>query len=212
LKTKNPVVLVIYILLVGYVIFANAHNYGFSAVFAQKQGNTTSPTAISTSNKTSSGVQSQTLNISKASGSFGSLQNDQTGIPAWIIVGPWKMNVSKAALNVKNPTPTANLVTFNTTMSMVKLDGTAKHKHTISDFKLTSSSVNKKISSATFNGTATITMKEGPVKDVPISIKFLGIKPSMDSGALSIWVDPIKTQNHFGKTPIYSIVWNSQLQ
>jgi hypothetical protein len=89
---------------------------------------------------------------------------------------------------------------------MVKLDGTSKHKHTISDFKLISSSINKKNISATFNGTATITMKEGPVKDVPISIKFLNINPSIDSNVSSIWIDPTKTKNHFGNTPIYSIV------
>jgi hypothetical protein len=49
-------------------------------------------------------------------------------------------------------------------------------------------------------------MKEGPVKDVPISIKFLNINPSIDSNVSSIWIDPTKTKNHFGNTPIYSIV------
>jgi Dolichyl-phosphate-mannose-protein mannosyltransferase len=151
-----------------------------------------------------------------ATGNFGSLQNDQTGKPAWIVVGSWKMNVSEGAMNVTNPNPTPNSAAFNTTLWMVKLDGTSRHKHTISNFKLMSSSVNehtisnfklmsssvnKKNISATFNGTATITMREGPpVKDVPISIKF------GDSGAASVWVDPVKTQRHFGNTPIYSFV------
>jgi hypothetical protein len=146
-------------------------------------------------------------NISKATGNFGSLQNDLTGKPAWIVVGRWMMNVSQGgAITLKNPNPnpnpTPNSATFNATLNMVKLDGTSKHKHTISDFKLISSSINKNIS-ATFNGTATITMKEGPVKDVPISIKF------RDSGAASLWVDPVKTQKHFGNTPIYSFVWKT---
>jgi hypothetical protein len=154
-----------------------------------------------------------------ASGNFGSLQNDQTGKPAWIVVGPWMMNVSQGAMNVTNPNPNPNSAAFNTTLWMVKLDGTLRHKHTISNFKLITSSVNehtisnfklitssvnKKNISATFNGTATITMKEGPVKDVPISIKF------RDSGAASLWIDPVKTQRHFGNTPIYSFVWKTR--
>jgi hypothetical protein len=51
--------------------------------------------------------------------------------------------------------------------------------------------------STTFNGTSTVTMKEGPVKDVPISIKF------SDESSVSIWLDPTKTNNHFGSTSIY---------
>ena len=37
----------------------------------------------------------------------------------------------------------------------------------------------------------------GPVNDVPISIKL------MDDSAVSIWVDPSKTDKHFGNTAIY---------
>jgi hypothetical protein len=63
---------------------------------------------------------------------------------------------------------------------MMKLDGSAIHKHTITatitsaDFKVTG-----KTSTRTYNGTAIISMKEGPVSNVPIVIK-----------------------SHFGNTPI----------
>jgi hypothetical protein len=40
-------------------------------------------------------------------------------------------------------------------------------------------------------------MKEGPVKDVPTSIKFT------DGSAVSLWFDPSKTKSHFGNTVIY---------
>jgi hypothetical protein len=40
-------------------------------------------------------------------------------------------------------------------------------------------------------------MKEGPVKDVPTSIKFT------DESSVSIWLDPTKTNSHFGNTLIY---------
>ena len=49
----------------------------------------------------------------------------------------------------------------------------------------------------TYNGTATVSLKEGPATGVPISIKLMG------DNAVSIWIDPSKTGNHFGNTPIY---------
>jgi hypothetical protein len=40
-------------------------------------------------------------------------------------------------------------------------------------------------------------MKEGPVTNVPTSIKIL------DHNAITLWFDPAKVENHFGNTPIY---------
>jgi hypothetical protein len=51
-----------------------------------------------------------------------------------------------------------------------------------------------------YNGTATITMKEGPVNDVPLSIR------TLNDNVISIWVDPAKTMNHFGNMPIYGTI------
>jgi hypothetical protein len=79
---------------------------------------------------------------------------------------------------------------------MMKTDGTASHTHTISDFKLVGNPV-VNANTTIFNGTSTITMKDGPVSDVPISIKL------MDESAVSIWLDPTKTNKHFGNTVIY---------
>jgi hypothetical protein len=82
---------------------------------------------------------------------------------------------------------------------MVMLNGSALHKHQISNFTLTGMSMpDKKI--VVYNGTATITMKEGPVNDVPLSIR------TFDDNIISIWLDPAKTMNHFGNTPIYGTI------
>jgi hypothetical protein len=43
-------------------------------------------------------------------------------------------------------------------------------------------------------------MKEGQVNDVPLSIR------TLDDNVISIWVDPAKTMNHFGNTPIYGTI------
>jgi hypothetical protein len=96
----------------------------------------------------------------------------------------------------KNNLPAA---TFDAVFNMVMLNGSALYKHQISNFTLTSMSMPDKKTNVS-NGTATITMKEGPVNDVPISIR------TFDDNVISIWVDPAKTMNHFGNTPIYGTI------
>jgi hypothetical protein len=87
--------------------------------------------------------------------------------------------------------------TFNASFDMMKLDGSSMHKHTITatiisaDFKVAGKS-----STRTYSGTSTISMKEGPVSDVPIVVRL-----SSDDN-ISIIPDPSKTKSHFGNTPI----------
>jgi hypothetical protein len=143
------------------------------------------------------------------SGTIASLQNDKDGTPAWLVAGLWKgsltnmssataMMMSSSSANNTMTTSKNNLPTarFNAVFSMVMLNGTALHKHQVSNFTLTGMSMPSENISV-YNGTATITMKEGPVNDVPISIRIL------NNNIVSIWVDPAKTMNHFGNTPIY---------
>jgi hypothetical protein len=115
-------------------------------------------------------------------GTITSVQNDQAG--TWKLSGTWNFN----NLNSNSPT-------FTSTFSMAKLDGSAMHKHTINDFKLTGNPT-KTSTGSSYNGTATISMKEGPVSNVPIGITL------SDNGNISIMIDPKTTDNHFGNTPI----------
>jgi hypothetical protein len=118
-------------------------------------------------------------------GTTASIQNGKDGKPEWVTSGI----VDFKGLNSNSPM-------FNATFNMFMLNGSAAHKHTITDFKMTGSpSTNG--NTTTYNGTATVSLKAGPAKDVPISIKL------MCDSAVSIWVDPSKTENHFGNTPIY---------
>ena len=144
-----------------------------------------------------------------ARGTIASVQNDKDGKPAWIVSGLWRgslTNMSSAGMmssSSANNTTTSqkNLptATFNTVFEMVMLNGSALHKHQISNFTLTGMSMpNEK--TIVSNGTATITMKEGPVNDVPLSIR------TLNDNVISIWVDPAKTMNHFGNTPIYGTI------
>ena len=137
---------------------------------------------------------------SYAFGTIASLQNDENGNPIWIVSGLYK-----ASLSMNNKTQggaaTGSLpnATVDSKFNMVMTNGSAMHDHRIYDFTLTDMSMPNN-STAIFNGTATITMRQGPVHDVPLSIK------AMDNNAVSIWIDPTKIQNHFGNTPIFGTI------
>jgi len=152
-----------------------------------------------------------------AFGTIASLQNDENGNPTWIVSGVWKGSLSMdnktqgggGGNQTTSTTTTANATaattgslpnaTFNSKFNMVMTNGSAMHDHEIYDFKLTSKSIPNNTISVS-NGTATITMRQGPVPDVPVSIK------AMNNNVLSIWVDPAKVENHFGNTPIFGTI------
>ena len=121
------------------------------------------------------------------SGTIASLQNGKNGMPAWILSGGWDFK------NINSSSPD-----FNSTFHMVMLNGSAPHKHTITDFKMTGSPTKSGIAT-TYNGTATVTMKGMTMSSVPISIKLMG-------RAMGMSLDPTKTMGHFGNTPIYGFV------
>ena len=137
---------------------------------------------------------------SYAFGTIASLQNDENGNPTWIVSGLYK-----ASLSMNNKTQdgasTGSLpnATVDSKFNMVMTNGSAMHDHELYDFTLTDMSMPNN-STTVFNGTATITMRQGPVPDVPVIIR------AMENNAVSIWVDPTKIQNHFGNTPIFGTI------
>jgi hypothetical protein len=143
-----------------------------------------------------------------AGGTISSIQNDESGKPAWILSGLWKgalTNTDKSTQDFSTPTVSNNnnenlpTATFEAEFDMVMLDGSALHKHSIYNFTLADM---VKIDDKNYqaNGTATVTMKDGPVNNVPLSIK------SINNNVISIWVDPTKVNNHFGNTPIFGLI------
>ena len=143
-----------------------------------------------------------------AGGTISSIQNDESGTPAWILSGLWKgalTNMDKSSPDFSAPTVSNNnnnnlpTATFEAEFEMVMLNGSALHKHSIYNFTLADiSKVDDKNYQA--NGTATVTMKDGPVNNVPLGIK------SMNNNVISIWIDPTKVNNHFGNTPIFGLI------
>jgi hypothetical protein len=137
---------------------------------------------------------------SYAFGTIASLQNDENGNPTWIVSGHYKAVLSmNNEIQYGSATGSLPNATLNSKFNMVMTSGSAMHDHRIYDFTLTDMSMPNN-STAVFNGTATITMRQGPVPDVPFSIR------AMDNNAVSIWIDPTKIQNHFGDTPIFGTI------
>src|ERR671918_1335573 len=147
-----------------------------------------------------------------AFGTIASLQNDENGNPTWIVSGLWEGSLSmdnktqggggnqtSTTANATIATGSLPNATFNSKFNMVMTNGSAMHDHEIYDFKLTSMS-NPNNTTSVFNGTATITMRQGPVENVPVSIK------RIDNNGISIWADPTMIDNHFGNTPVFGTI------
>ena len=139
------------------------------------------------SSVTSVASAQQTQTSASKSGTIASIQNGKNGKPEWILSGGWDLN------NANSGSPT-----FGTTFHMAMLNGTAPHKHTISDFKMNGSPT-KNGMATTYTGTVTITMKGMTMSNVPITIKLMG-------PVMSLRIDPSMTMGHFGNTPIYGFV------
>ena len=146
-----------------------------------------------------------------AGGTIASIQNDEGGNPAWILSGYWKASLTEGSGEYGNQmSPPSNstsameqdmsnkVAEFGASIDMVRTNGSALHQHKIDNFTLTGISMPNN-TTMIYNGTVTITMREGPVQDVPISATV------MDGNVISLWLDPSMI-DHFGDTPIYRIV------
>ena len=128
-------------------------------------------------------------------GAISSIQNNNEGKPGWVLSGHWFTNIinkTKDSFNQTNPAK------FDSWFYMSMLDGSAMHKHTISNFSL--SDISSQGNTTSYKGTVTITLKEGPVKEVPIEVKV------MNNHVITLSLDATKTNKHFGDTPIYGII------
>ena len=145
----------------------------------------TSAITVSAQQNTSTGQQQQSSSTNASSDKSGTIKSVQTDAQGqWNLAGTWTLKVASS-----------NSPTFNANFTMAKLDGSAKHKHTISDFKITGTPTSNS-TGTTYSGTATVSLKNGPANNVPVTIT------TSNNGDVSIKVDPKATGNHFGNTPI----------
>jgi hypothetical protein len=143
------------------------------------------------------GAQSDSANSLR--GDFASIQNNEEGVPSWIVAGNWTMELSSPIENISSST--VNATSFDGSIRMVLLNGSAMHDHQLSNFSQTTSEHNATSNSTTFNGTMTVTLRDGPHSGVPASIQI------MQNEAISVWLDPASVDNHFGDTWIFGTIW-----
>jgi hypothetical protein len=150
-----------------------------------------------------------------AAGTISSIQNDASGNPSWILSGYWKASLTEGesrengnqSFSASNSTSAMDgdmgkNGKFVASFDMVMTNGSALHQHQLDNFTLTEISMPDN-NTAVFNGTSTITMKDGPISNVPTSVTAMG------NNAVSIYLDPTVINNHFGDTPIYGTITKS---
>jgi hypothetical protein len=91
-------------------------------------------------------------------------------------------------------------------LHMVRLNGSAMNNHEIFNFtQVGDATFNGDTNSTSITGTATITLREGPVQNVPTTIEIAQNK------VIAISPDPAAVENHFGNTPIYGVVVSPEM-
>jgi hypothetical protein len=134
-------------------------------------------------------------------GMISSIQNNDEGEPAWIASGYWTLRNDTGTSNATTGSSSSNITNFYAMFHMAMLDGSALHSHEIYNFtQARDSTFDATDNSTTVTGTATVTMREGPVNDVGVTIRI------SNDHVIAISLDLDATQSHFGNTPIYGMV------
>ncbi len=138
-------------------------------------------------------------------GPIASIQNNESGQPAWVVTGFWRSNL----LSFNETTTTENgdgnassvaaAAVFNANLRMIMLDGSEAHTHVITNFRLSNVSSNNENGTTTYTGNSTISLPEAAFEDVPTTIKVSG-------EIISIFPDPSSVDEHYGNTPIYGAI------
>jgi hypothetical protein len=139
-----------------------------------------------------------TTSFGKAStyGTISSIQTEQDNTsPTWVLSGHWATNIVNKTKEDFNQTDPAK---FDASFSMVMLNGSARHTHSVSNFSLTD--IKDENETVSYSGLSTVTLKAGPAKDVRTEIKIF------NNNVISLWFDPVKVNHHFGESPIYGVV------
>jgi hypothetical protein len=111
-------------------------------------------------------------------GNIISLQNNESGLPAWIVSGRWKM------IDAPGSNLTANTL-FSANLTTVSIYGTDENKYRLSEFKISDS--NLKNRTATIRGLITMTTLgektsrsvNPTVTEIPITLKIFNVRTIM---------------------------------
>jgi hypothetical protein len=147
---------------------------------------TTVPFVYSTSNYTQP---------AKLNGPINSIQYSTEGNASWIVSGRWRMEVNFDKTGI---VPMA-IKGFNSTLVVIPIDGSDTQRYELSDFKMDSQSYDNKTNTLTIKGKLTMTSDDQPIENIGVMLKLIS------KNILTITLDPAKTRDQLGDTPIYGI-------
>ncbi|WP_415280984.1 dienelactone hydrolase family protein [Candidatus Nitrososphaera sp. FF02] len=124
-------------------------------------------------------------------GQIASVQLGEDGEAAWIQSGIWVMRAQMA----ESETPRAQ---FIARFAMVMPDGSAMHSHSVYGFAVDNYSVNG--TTHMFEGTATVTLRDGPVPEVPVTVSIF------NNTVMVMQIDPQAVDSHFGDGSVYGVL------
>lgn len=146
----------------------------------------TTPLAYSASNST------QPLRLN---GPINSIQFSSDGDVLWIVSGRWRMegnfdNAGIVPMVIKG---------LNVTLVVVPADGSNTVRYALSDFKQDLISYDNKTITSSIKGKLTMTSKDQRLENIGVDLKLI------NRSILTITLDPSKTRDQLGETPIYGI-------
>ena len=123
--------------------------------------------------------------------------------PEWVTAGYWELESDMPLLGAGTEGTQPTVSSFDAIIEMTRLaDGSFLHQHTISNFRQ-SEVLHSDANSTTISGSATVVTEKGPTENVPIFM-------TLQNNLISIAIDPVATENHFGPTPITGIILTPQ--
>ncbi|HJS68920.1 MAG TPA: hypothetical protein VJ730_05810, partial [Nitrososphaera sp.] len=123
-------------------------------------------------------------------GSISNVQLDSSGEPEWVQSGYWVLRIHGDSASIVAK------------ITMVRLDGSSLHTHTITNLSVDEHSVEG--STHSIEGTARVTLPSGTAQGVPIAIKV------MNNAVVAVWIGPEGVDGHFGASPVYGTVFQSK--
>ena len=122
--------------------------------------------------------------------------------PEWVSAGYWEIESDMSLFG--DATETEPTVTdFYAIVEMTRLDdGTFRHDHRFSNFRQSDILFSTQ-NTTTINGTMTVITEDAHIENVPTYI-------TLQNSLISIFVDPVATNNHFGPTPITGVIMASE--
>jgi hypothetical protein len=181
-----------------------------SLAFAQQElgipdttGTDTTTTTTTTDNATegtTTAPDTATTGTNTLAGIIASLQLAPDRLaPEWVTAGYWELESDMPLFGAGTEGTEPTVSSFDGIVEMTRIDdGTALHTHTLSDFQQSEILFTGE-NTTSINGTMTVSLEEGPVENVPVFI-------TLQNNLITIAVDPVTTESHFGPTPISGII------